>query len=53
MEFSSTEEALKALEKTKDAVVGVRRLNVLFASPKSVIPHRERMKFRVSIHGTF
>ena len=52
MEFSNIEETSKALEKTKDLVVGVRRLNVLFASPRSVIPHIERMKIRVSSHDT-
>jgi len=53
VEFSNVEEASKALEKTKDLVVGVRRLNVLFASPTSVIPHIERMKIRVSTHDTY
>ena len=52
MEYSSVEEASKALEKAKNIVVGIRRLNVLFASPTSVIPHRERMKLKVSTFNT-
>ena len=48
VEFASTEEATEALRKSKHLVIGIRQLNVQFASPTSVIPHQERAKFLVN-----
>lgn len=48
VEFGSTEEATEALKKSQNLVIGIRRLNVEFASPASVIPHQERAKVLVS-----
>lgn len=44
VEFGSIEEATKALKKTQNLIIGIRRLNVQYASPTSVIPHQERAK---------
>ena len=48
VEFRITEEATGALKKSQNLVIGIRRLNVEFASPESVIPHQERAKLLVS-----
>lgn len=50
VEFGSIEEATKALEKSQNIIIGIRCLNVEFASPKSVIPHQERAKLWVSTY---
>ena len=48
VEFASTEDATEALKKSQSLIIGIRRLNVQFASSTSIIPHQERAKLLVS-----
>ena len=48
VEFASTKDATEALKKSQNLIIGIRRLNVQFASSTSIIPHQERAKLLVS-----